>query len=334
MLYRHFKPSYIIADQGSPPELIVVVDTEEEFDWSQAPRREATNVSSMQEIYLVQDILNEYGLIPLYAVDYPVATQADGIEPLKDILDKGQCEIGTHLHPWVNPPYNEELNSVNTYPGNLSRSLERSKIQVLTDAITESFELRPVVYKAGRYGIGPNTPNLLCELGYTIDVSLCPPVDYRSDGGPDFRNFSAQPFWFRDDLPTPLLELPVTGAYAGWGGAMKPYLYDTATHFPPSFKVHGILARTRIVDRLMLSPEGYTSEEHVRLVKFLYNLGLRTFTWSFHSPSVKPGCTTYVQSKPDLRIFLDRFKRFFDFFFGEMGGIATTPSQILNTLEH
>ena len=83
----------------------------------------------------------------------------------------------------------------------------------------------------------------------------------------------------------------------------------------------------------MLSPEGYSSEEHIRLTRALFDRGIRTFTWSFHSPSVVPGNTTYVETEAQLQVFLDRFRRFFDFFFNELGGQASTPSLLRKQLE-
>ena len=60
-------------------------------------------------------------------------------------------------------------------------------------------------------------------------------------------------------------------------------------------------------------------------MRALFQEGLRVFSFAFHSPSVEPGHTPYVQSDSDLEAFLNRCRQFFDFFFGEMQGIATTP---------
>jgi len=54
-----------------PPQLIVVIDTEEEFDWSAEPNAQANQVSAMAHIDRVQSIFNEYGICPCYVIDYP-----------------------------------------------------------------------------------------------------------------------------------------------------------------------------------------------------------------------------------------------------------------------
>lgn len=321
----------ITLPEEMPPQLVVVIDTEEEFDWSAEPDARANQVSAMAYIDRVQDIFNEYGVRPCYVIDYPVASQATGYALLKQFSEKGQCEIGAHLHPWVNPPQEEVLSRPNTYPGNLPESLERRKLEILRDTIKENLGVSPVAYKAGRYGFGPNTTGILQALGFNIDLSVCPPLDSRGDGGPDYRRFDAHPFWF-GGAERPILELPCTGGFIGWASAAAIPLYEAALKFR-QFKAPGILSRLAAVDRLMLSPEGFSSAEHIKLSRALYNQGLRTFTWSFHSPSVVPGNTAYVQNDTQLREFLDSFRRFFDFFFNELDGEASTPTRIRKLME-
>lgn len=314
-----------------PPQLTVVIDTEEEFNWSANPDPAENSVTAMSRIGLVQDIFNEYGICPCYVVDYPVASQPEGYWLLKSYLDNGQCEIGAHLHPWVNPPMGESLTRSNMYPGNLPKQAERAKLKVLRDTIQQNFGQAPVVYKAGRYGFGSNTTEILRDLGFTIDLSVCPPLDSRSDGGPDYRRFGSRPFWFggRDHR---ILELPCTGDFVGWAHGVAVPLYELASRLK-AFKGPGILSRLGAVDRLMLSPEGFKPSEHIKLTRFLYRRGVRTFTWSFHSPSVVPGHTSYVQDDQQLKHFLDAFRRYFDFFFEELGGQASTPTRLKTLME-
>ncbi|MGH8246583.1 MAG: WalW protein, partial [Gammaproteobacteria bacterium] len=84
-----------------PPILLVVVDTEEECDWSAGFRRDLTSVTAMRKIARVQKVFEEFRIRPTYVVDYPVASQKDGISPLKEIFDDGWADLGAHLHPWV-----------------------------------------------------------------------------------------------------------------------------------------------------------------------------------------------------------------------------------------
>jgi hypothetical protein len=325
-----FPPSPIRCGPETLPQLIVVVDTEEEFDWSAEPDRESNTTHAIEALYRVQDIFNEYAIKPCYVVDYPIATSKQSVSILKGYFDANQCEIGAHLHPWVNPPFEEALSKHNMFPGNLDKSLEYSKLQSLTNAISESFQITPSVYKAGRYGVGPNTAGIMRKLGYDIDLSICTAFDYRADGGPDFSHFESDPYWFGKD--SNMLEIPLTGAFVGIGGPLSSQLYNIAGHFN-FLKARGILSRLGIVDRLMLSPEGYSTDEHIKLTEFLYKSGVRTFTWNFHSPSVVPGMTMYTSNENQVQQFLDSFRRYFDYFFGKLGGVASTPHKIKEHLE-
>ena len=325
-------PNRVPAHLGddAAPRLLVVVDTEEEFDWSADPDRAADSVRSMRAVERAQRICDRYGIRPCYVIDYPVATQADGYEPLRDIHDDGRCIIGAHLHPWVNPPFDEPLTRANTFPGNLPAALEREKLRILSEEIGTRFGAAPNVYKAGRYGYGAHTTQTLEALGFDVDVSLCPPLDQSSEGGPDYTREQPDPFWYGAERR--LLELPVTGGFVGAAGRHGAALYPHAARLR-ALRVPGVLARLRLLDRLTLSPEGFSHEEHVRLTRALFARGLRVFTWSFHSPSLEPGHTPYVRDEGDLRRFLDAFERFFDFFFGELGGVATTPDELRTLLE-
>lgn len=311
------------------PQLIVVIDTEEEFDWRQPVARTNTSVVHMEWISRCQDIFNEYRIKPCYVIDYPIASQHIGRSLLKSYLQQGQCEIGAHLHPWVSPPFSEELSPRNTYPGNLPEAIEFAKLEQLKQLIDREFEQNTTIYKAGRYGFGANTEHILQKLGFEIDVSVCPPVDYRADGGPDYRSFTDRPFWFGEKK---LLELPVTGGFVGHAGRWCPALYQWSQKFKAA-KLPGILSRLGVVDRLMLSPEGFRSNEHLKLTRHLYQQGSRVFTWSFHSSSVVPGHTVYVKNERELQQFLGEFRRYFDFFFDELKGQASSPTQIKALLE-
>jgi hypothetical protein len=322
---------YCRVDHTEMDMLVVVVDTEEDFDWSRGRSRSHTAVRALRWIGRLQDIFDEYSITPIYVIDYPVASQADGYQPLQEIHSAGRCLIGAHLHPWVNPPYEEQLNPYNSFPGNLPRHLEAEKLRILDDCIGEQFGSRPIIYKAGRYGFGPHTADILEEQGYEVDLSVCPHMDYSAEGGPDFTRYSAWPYWFGKHRR--LLELPLTLGFAGllrrWGTtlhglASRPTL--AAMHAP------GILARLSLVKMIWLSPEGYLSVEHIKLVRALHHEGLRIFSFAFHSSSLEPGYTPYVRSWHDLEALLCRCRKFFDFFIGELGGCPTTPLQLREQL--
>ena len=185
---------------GWPPTLLVVIDTEEEFDWNAPFDPASTAVTNIAAQPLAQDVFDRHGVVPTYVVDYPVATTAEAIDVLGRFAADGRCEIGAHLHPWVTPPAEGPVDTYHSYPGNLPPALERKKLAALTEAIAAGFGKRPTVYKAGRYGLGAATPAILREQGYEVDVSVVPYTDFSGDGGPDFSGAPAAPFLVEDGL--------------------------------------------------------------------------------------------------------------------------------------
>jgi hypothetical protein len=307
-----------VATPDGPPLLFVVIDTEEEFDWNAPYRRENIGVTAMRHIDRVQSLFDRFGVRPAYVIDYPVASQANGYLPLRAIAQEQRCDIGAHLHPWVNPPYDEELSLANSFTMNLPPALQRAKLQRLRETITENFGTPPTVFKAGRYGVGRDTVTILEELGFTVDVSVCPRYDFSEQNGPDFSTYDSRPFL----LTHTLLEVPCTVDYTGWAGPLRQRLHQVASR--PALaplRAVGILARSGASNRIMLSPEGNSFEEMRALTDALYQRGCRTFTMSFHSPSVEPGHTPYVRSQADLSAFLTTIERYLDYFMQQRHGI-------------
>ena len=309
------------------PQIIVVIDTEEEFDWQKAFSREKTGVSHMRFIDRIQSIFNHYNTAPVYVVNYPVASQSEGYEPLREILLQNRCFIGAHMHPWVNPPFEEDVCAHNSFPGNLPYSLESKKLEVLNECIERNFCMRPVMYKAGRYGIGSNTVDILAKQGFEFDLSFCPHTNFSKIGGPDFTGQTATPHWM--DAEKKVFEIPLTVGFEGNIRSLGPRLHPKLEQgFLKKLHMPGIFSRLGLLNRVVLSPEGSNLAEMIRLVRDQYKDGIRIFSLAFHSPSVEPGHTPYVRSQQDLTDFLSKLRHFFDFFFGEMDGQPSTPKQI------
>ena len=263
--YTELAPAPVSPDVFTPvplpakarPQLFVIVDTEEEFDWSAPFSRSTVGVTAIQEVGRLQHVLTAYGVAPTYVIDYPVATTPSSVARLGEFAVRGECHIGAHLHPWVNPPYVEELTRSTSYACNLGHDLEHDKIAQLRGAIIEHFGVVPRVYKAGRYGFGQTTAEILESLGFDVDASVNPHMDFRADGGPSFEGFSAEPSFFGKRRR--LLELPCTMGFVGAARRMGPALHRAAsTRWLEPLRAVGVLARSGALNKVMLSPEGNT----------------------------------------------------------------------------
>jgi len=310
-----------------PPMVVVVVDTEAEFDWVRQRPRRAMGVTSVKSQMQAQRIFERYQVRPTYVLDYPVSSTPEGYEFIRDLYRSGACEVGAHLQPWDNPPFFERKTDENSYPGNLPLELEREKLTRLTRSIEENVWVRPRIYKAGRYGVGRATARILAELGYEIDMSVVPGTDLSRKLGPDFTHCRSGPYWFGKDPA--LLEIPLSIGYTGLladTGAMAYAL--TMNERLKALHVPGVLARLRLIERISLTPEGVSFEEQRRLTRVLLRKGHRVFNFTYHSPSLVPGNTPYVKNQADLRTFLGRIERYLEFFAGEVSGRGATPFEV------
>src|SRR6266567_1018677 len=309
------------------PHLHVVVDTEPEFDWNRPFDRTLTSVRSTAAQVRAQAIFDEYGLRPIYVVDYAVASQPEGYEPIREIFDRHACAIGAHLHPWVTPPFSETVSEYNSYGGNLPPDLEAAKLRALVAAIKQAFGVSPLFFKAGRYGIGPSTLETLAGLGFSVDFSIMPGADFRSTGGPDFRFVGTAPC---RAIAHDVLSIPMTRAAIGVLRRLPSHV-NAALRSGVSRKlwIPGFFARTGLLNVVTLTPEGVTAEEQVRLIRSLANRGHRMFVLHYHSPSLAPGNTPYVRTERDLAELLGRIEKVCRFFFREFGGLPGNPADLV-----
>ena len=308
------------------PRLIVFVDAEEEFRWHTYSST-AVSVRNIAAQTRAQTILNEFGVKPTYLVDYPVASQPEGYLPLKQILDQGLCSIGAQLHPWVNPPIEEEITLRNTYAGNLPAPLERAKIEHLSATISQNFGVTPTVFKAGRYGAGPNTAAALMACGYCVDASVMPLADFSAEGGPDYTAAPAAPYWI--DRDRRLLEIPTTVGLVGlMGGAGRHSVHALLSGVSTAIRLPGLLSRLRLLERIRLTPEGISLEEAKRVTLALLQQGARLFVVSYHSSSLLPGGAPYVGNEADLTAFLKWIEGYLRFFCGPLSGKPTSAIEV------
>lgn len=270
------------------------VDTEEEFDWRRPLSATNRSVSAIAALPAAHRRFADNGVEVTYLVDYPVIADPSAVNHLREALAHGRAAIGTQLHPWVNPPF-DPATATQSFPGNLPPAVEAAKLAALTQAIAAAFDSRPLVYRAGRYGIGPATAALLVAHGYRLDSSMRARYDYRAEGGPDFRHVGPHAFWWSE-----LIELPLTTVFTGharrWGAALD----RGAASLP---RARGVLARTGLLSRVALTPEDMPLREALEAIRVAVGEGVRVLNFAFHSPSLVPGHTPYVRDAADRRAF-------------------------------
>ncbi|KQN26378.1 WalW protein [Sphingomonas sp. Leaf33] len=275
----------------------IFVDTEEEFDWSRPLDRDNRSVSATAAIPVATRRFADLGAPLTFLVDHPVATDPQSIAAIGAALAGGtEAAVGSQLHPWVNPPFEEAVTPANSYPGNLPDELEAAKLDALGAAITTAFGITPRIYRAGRYGIGPNTLRLLAARGYAIDTSMRARFDYSRQSGPDFLAIGNDAFVGDHGI----VELPLTTVDTGLLRVMGRPLHRAASRVPRGL---GGLARTGLLNRVPLTPEGIPVGEALEAIRVAVGNGLPLLNFSFHSPTLVAGHTPYVRDAAGVAAF-------------------------------
>lgn len=287
------------------PRFIITVDTEEEFDWDKPFSREGHGLDHIASIEKFQKLCNDNDAKPIYMVDYPIVDNDAAVELIGNYTSRGLAHIGIQLHPWVNPPFDEEVSNFNSYACNLSPELERAKLTILYEFIHKRFGIEPMIYRAGRYGAGQNSMNILHDLGVKIDTSVRSRFSYESQEGPEYSEFPLNPYWVRENH---LLELPVTTVFAGLLGNMSGNIYHNIFK---SKLARSLLARTNLIERVPLTPEGVPVDKAIIGIDRAIKEDIKILNFSFHSPSLSPGHTPYVRTEQDLESFYHWWEKVF-----------------------
>jgi len=162
----------------------------------------------------LQPLFNEFEAKPTYLLSAEVMRHQPSVECLGSLGDA--CELGTHLHTEFLDPQAQPL-ITRHFQCHDSAAVETEGLTTLTQLFEESFGRRPTSFRAGRFGVGPATLPILQSLGYTVDSSVTPFLDWTSAGarGLSFRGAPTQPYFPEASAAHrrgtfPVLEVPVT----------------------------------------------------------------------------------------------------------------------------
>jgi len=203
-------------------DLIITIDTEADNAWA---KDDNISVNNLKYLPRFQALCNKYNYPPTYLCTYEVFKSPLFYNLLSSSEFQSNYEIGTHLHPWTTPPFvpvTKNDNYYHPFPYELPRDLFFNKLEVLTTIASDLIGEKMTSYRAGRWGFGASDINGLVDLGYKVDCSVTPLINWRNtlgnpngEGGPDFVSAPNLPYYLSwDDAckkgNSPLLEVPMT----------------------------------------------------------------------------------------------------------------------------
>lgn len=295
--------------------LAITIDTEED-NWSDY--RSEPVLSNIGKLTELQTVFDKYGVKPTYLISYPVATDKNSISILRKILERGRCEIGAHLHPWNTPPFEEEKTVKNTMLFNLSKELQYRKLESLHEKIVENFQMEPISFRSGRWGFDQTVAENIHRLGYKVDTSVSPYLNWESYYGPDFSNRSPMPQLLQigksGSPDSSILEVPATigflqDNYDRCNARMKAISGSALRHF----RLIGILDKLKIINKVWLSPESDDAGKMIRLTESIKRNKYPILNMFFHSPSLQYGLTHFTKTREQEEELRHRIEKFLEY---------------------
>jgi hypothetical protein len=292
---------------GSASTLVIVsIDTEED-NWDRS--RSEVTLENIRELPTLVAFFKRWGVRPTYFTTYQVATDSRAASVLREAFVVGGGEIATHLHPWNTPPLTEAFVPRNSMLANLPADLQLAKLRRVTGALQEAFQVTPRAFRAGRYGLGTDTVPALLSCGYRVDSSVMPFFSWKEvDDGPGFLDAPLAAYRLAPghDVTDParegdLIEIPLS-----CGFSRRPFnlwaRVRAVLDAPALRPLHlvGLVARTGLCKRVVLSPELSSVADMLRLSRRLLDQGVRHLQLTWHSPTLKPGLSPFAATAADV----------------------------------
>ncbi|HKP12672.1 MAG TPA: hypothetical protein VJZ91_11195 [Blastocatellia bacterium] len=246
---------------------------------------------------------------------YSIARDPESARVLREAAREGD-EIAGHLHGWETPPFTDFDRLSRPFIAEYEPDLRLAKHRSLLAAHEDAFDARPVSYRAGRWGVDDVERQHIAELGYRIDSSVPPGIDFRDRAGlrqlgPDFRSD------LRSGGPRPyragsLWEVPASIAPVGLlgGGRGAVALARVAGHRGTGAPAAQALSRTLAVSRLQqliwVRPLKHPRPLLAQTTHALLRRGVPIINVMFHSSEAFVGTSPLSRRREDVdRLYLD-----------------------------
>ena len=311
------------------PVLVVTVDTEADNQWTPEGRRHLSfrNIRALPQL---QSLFEKYQVRPTYLLTYDVASDPESVVYFKTLLKNGRCEVGAHFHPWTTPPVAEEEVEKGTYPHHLSQERHYEKMMHLTQTIEENIGVRPVSFRAGRWGFNEESLRVLEKLGYRVDSSVTPFNSWEGDGGPVFIQAPTHPYFpdYEDvcrEGGGSLLEVPVT---IGLSGVLRCLPKETLQALRRRRRLFVSLQRFKLLKILWLRPTYTSGKGMIQLSRRVLGEGGKVLTMMFHSSEGVVGGSPHHSTETELSHFFGQLEEIFSYLMGVRRLKSSTLSEV------
>lgn len=281
-------------------QLFITIDVEPDcgIKWQRSNPLEFTSITYGIP-KLLRPIWNKHNIKPIYFISPEVIQNKECCAILKSEINKGAI-IGTHLHSEFIPPNMTLKNPAGKISEEFpcyahSTKVEYLKIKNLTKLIKRKLGVRPIWYRAARFGADFDTIKTLKKLGYKYDSSVTPGIKWHEYV--DHSMAQNQPYMIsKDDYYKPekirdgigIREYPVTidGKRFGFFGKLLPNKWYFYAWLRPS---HVFLWEMKLIAN-----------------KFIRKYKNPVIVIMFHSMEIIPKKSPFVRNRFMQKLFLRR----------------------------
>lgn len=207
------------------PAFLITIDTEGDNLWRNHRHITTDNARFLPRF---QQLCERFGFKPTWLTNYEMATDPFYIDFAHDVIARNQGEVGMHLHAWHSPPDYTLTSDDGFYKPYLieyPHHIVREKVIFMTQLLEKTFGTKIVSHRAGRWAFNAHYASILAELGYQVDCSVTPCVDWRTSpgdpagqGGSDYTHYPRHAYFIDpEDISregdSPLLEVPMSTRY-------------------------------------------------------------------------------------------------------------------------
>ncbi len=297
--------------ENTRPKLLVTVDTEEVFDWSDFTTG-CYSLAAPDDVDVFQSMCERAGATPLYFLTYPLLNTPNVACYYWAKANRGRAHSGLHMHPWVTPPADPYTGEYYSYQMNFPADLHRQKLTALAKAYKAAFGRPAVAHRAGRYGVTQDCYPLLSEIGIEYDFSPSAGFDFSRSGGGDFTGYSNFPF----NAMTPNGDVAVTPV-CGARAIRHTQAFLSQEKSAPGFATP--YAR-RYSEPARLTPEGTGLDTLMALTNRLIADKTPVLTFTLHSTSLTKGANPYAADAAGVDRLLTVTRDYFSWFQNRVGG--------------
>ena len=202
------------------PAFLITLDTEGDNLWRNRSGKVTTH--NVRFLPRFQALCEKYAFKPTWLTNYEMASDPAYVEFGRDLLARGQGEIGMHLHAWYSPPeyaLTDDEWRYQPYLIEYPENVLRDKVAYMTDLLENAFQRKMTSHRAGRWAFNEVYARALIDQGYLVDCSVTPRVSWRNaqgapqgQGGTDYSHFPDRAYFLDEqDISRPGDSLAASG---------------------------------------------------------------------------------------------------------------------------